>query len=97
MQIAAFDDLQGPATCIGNNLGHFWPLIARIGEDTLDEGEGAARRAEQFAGTVTILHIGGMNADAQQEAERIDEDMALATRDLLARIEALRVKRRAPF
>ncbi len=97
MQIAALDDLQGPATCIGNNLGHFWPLIARIGEDALDEGEQSSRRAEQFAGPVTILHIGGMNADAQQEAERIDEDMALTPRDLLARIEALRVKRRAPF
>jgi hypothetical protein len=29
-----------------------------------------------------------MDRYAQQQAERIDEDMALATRDLLARIEA---------
>ena len=33
----------------------------------------------------------------QQEADRIDEDVALASLDLLARIEALRIKRRAPF
>jgi hypothetical protein len=38
-----------------------------------------------------------MNGNAQQQAERIDEDMALASRDFLARIEALRVERRAPF
>jgi hypothetical protein len=38
-----------------------------------------------------------MNDDAQQEAERIDEDVPLATRDLLARIKALRVERGAPF
>jgi hypothetical protein len=38
-----------------------------------------------------------MDGHAQQQAECIDEDMALATRDLLARIEALRVKRGPPF
>jgi hypothetical protein len=38
-----------------------------------------------------------MNNDAQQEAERVDEDVALAARDPLARIKALRVERRAPF
>jgi hypothetical protein len=35
--------------------------------------------------------------DVHQEAERVDEDVALAARDLLARIVALRVERRAPF
>jgi hypothetical protein len=40
-----------------------------------------------------ILDIGGMDRYAQQQAERIDEDMALATRDFFARIEALRVER----
>ena len=39
MRIAAFDDLQCPATCIGDDLGHLRPLIAGIGEDALDEGE----------------------------------------------------------
>ena len=97
MRVAALDDLQGPATCVGDDLGHLWSLIAGIGEDTLDEGEQAPCRTEQVARAVAILHIGGFNADAQQEAERINEDMSLAPGDLLARIEALRVKRRAPF
>ena len=44
-----------------------------------------------------ILHVGGMDDDAQQQAECIDEDVALAPRDLLARIEALRVERSPPF
>jgi hypothetical protein len=50
-----------------------------------------------LAGTIAILHIGRVDNHAQQEAERIDEDVALASLDLLARIEALRIKRRAPF
>lgn len=97
VRVAAFDDLQCPATCIGDDPGHLWPLIAGIGEDTLDEGEQAPCRTEQVAGAVAILHVGGLNADAQQEAERINEDMSLAPGDLLARIETLRVKPRAPF
>ena len=34
-----------------------------------------------------------MNDDVQQEAERVDENVPLAARDLLARIVALRVER----
>ena len=97
MGVAAFDDLQAPAACIGDDLRHPWSLIAGIGEDALDEGEQAARLAQQFAGAVAILHIGGMHAHAQQEAERIDKDVALAPGNLLARVIPLWVKRRAPF
>jgi hypothetical protein len=38
-----------------------------------------------------------MHNDTQEEAKGIDQDVPLASRDLLARIEALRVERRAPF
>ena len=43
------------------------------------------------------MNVGGMNRNAQQEAERVDKDMPLAARDFLARIKALRVERGAPF
>lgn len=97
MCIAAFDDLQGPAAGVGDHLRHFRPLIAGIGEDALDEGKPASRRAEQFASAIAILHVGRVDDDGQQKAERVDEDMTLAARNLLARIKALRIKRRAPF
>ena len=75
-----------------------WSLIAGIGEDALDEGKEAARASiEHQPRAIAILHVGGMDDDVQQEAERVDEDMPLAARDLLARIEALRVERGAPF
>ena len=38
-----------------------------------------------------------MDDDVQEQAERVDENMPLAAGNLLARIEALRVKRSAPF
>ena len=61
------------------------------------KGNSVACLCEHKPGAVAILHIGGMDDDIQQEAERIDEDMPLAARDLLARIIALRVERGAPF
>ena len=48
-------------------------------------------------GAVAVLNICGMDAHAEQEAECIDEDVALAARNFLACIKALRVKCRAPF
>ena len=73
-------------------------LIAGIGEDALDKGKEAARASiENQPRPVAILHRGGMNDDVQEKTERVDEHVPLAARDLLARIEALRVERRAPF
>jgi len=80
-------------TQFGRPLGSFQLVqekLARMGEDALDEGEQTPRRLEQVASAVAILDIGRMDGDAQEKTERVDEDMALAARDLLARIIALR-------
>jgi len=98
MQLAALDDLQLPGAGAGDDRRHLRPLVAAIGEDRRDEGEQASGASVQHASrTVTILDRGRMDRDVQEEAERIDKDMALAARDLLARIEALRIDRRPPF
>ena len=97
MGIAALDDLQAPAAGLGDDFGHLWPLVAGIGKDAFDERKGSPRRAQQVVRAVSILQIGRVDGDAQQEAKRIDEDVPLAAGDLLARVEALRVERRAPF
>ena len=98
MQIVTLDDLQGPGAGLGDGCGQCRSLVAGIGEDALDEGEEAARApVEDESRTVAILYIGRMDDDVQQEAERVDEDVPLAARDLLARIVALRVERGAPF
>ena len=98
MQLVALDDFQLPATGLGDSIGDLRSLIAGIGEDTFDEGEQAAGASiENQSRAVAILYIGRMDNDSQEQAERIDENMPLAARDLLARIEALRVERGAPF
>jgi len=97
MSLAAFDDFQGPTSRIGGRLCRLGPLVAGVGKDPLDEGEAGSGLAQNLAQAIAILDVGRMDDDAQQEAERIDEDVPLATRDLLARIKALRVERGAPF
>src|SRR5690242_13852539 len=45
---------------------------------------------QQIPGAVGVLDIGGMDDDAQQQAQGIDRDMALASLDLLGSIVAAR-------
>ena len=98
MQLIALDDLQRPGAGLGDGRGGLGSLVAGISEDALDEGKEAARASiEDERRAVAILHIGGVDDDIQQEAERVDENMPLAARDLLACIKALRVERASPF
>jgi hypothetical protein len=97
MGVAALDDLQGPGAGLGDDLRHLRPLITGVGEDAFDEREGSPRGAQQLGRTVAILQVGRVDDHTQEEAQRIDQDVALATGDFLARIKALRVERGAPF
>jgi hypothetical protein len=98
VQFVALDDFDDPASCVGSGFRDTRSLITRIGEDALDEGKAATGAlVEDQPRAIAILDVGGMNDDVQEEAERVDENMPFAARDLLARIIALRVKRRAPF
>jgi hypothetical protein len=98
MPLVALDDFQRPGAGLGDSGSGFGPLVSGIGEDALDEREKTARAPiENERGAIAILQVGRVNDDLQQEAQRVDENMPFAARDLLARIEALRVERGAPF
>lgn len=98
MQLGALDDLDDPAARLCSRQRSTRPLIASIGKDLQNEWpHGAGPFIEHKFHAIAILNVGGMNRDAQQEAERVDEDMPLAAGDLLARIIALRVHRDPPF
>jgi hypothetical protein len=47
--------------------------------------------------TITVLNIGRMNDDVQQEAQRVDQDVPLATLDLLARVVAPKDRAKPPW
>lgn len=97
MHIGSLDDDDPPSARGRNRLRHLWSLIAGIGEDRFDEWEAPSRLTQNVARAVAILYAVGMNDDAQQKPERIDEDVAFAASDFLARIISLRVQSRAPF
>ncbi len=98
MQLVALDDFDDPVARSGRGMCHAWSLIAGVGEDALDEGkEAAGSLIEDPSRAVAILDVGGMNDNGQEQAERVDENMPLAARDLLARIIALGIDRGPPF
>ena len=49
-------------------------------------------RRSRWKVAIAILNIGGMNDNVQQETQRVDQDVPLATLDLLARVVARRIK-----
>lgn len=96
--LAAFYDLEFPGAGLGDCGSGFCRLIAGVGEDPLYERVETARAPIEYQPrTVAILDIGRVNDDIQQEAERVDQNVPLATLDLLARVIARRVERRPPF
>ena len=98
MQLVTFDDLDRAGSGRCERRRQLRSLIVGIGEDAFDEGEAAARAAiEDQPSAITILDVGRMDDDVQQEAERVDENVPLAARDLLARVIARRIERRPPF
>ena len=97
MQLGALDDFELPRAGVGDDLGDRGPLIAGVGEDLPDRREAAAGIAQQAAGAVAVLDAGAVDDDVQQQTEGVDEDVALAARDFLARVIALRVDRGPPF
>lgn len=98
MQLSALDDLDDPAARVLGGLGGARPLIAGVGKDFQNEGPHCTGALiEHEAGAVAILDIGGVDGDAQEEAEGIDKDVPLAAGDFLARVIALRIKRSPPF
>lgn len=97
MGLGAFDDLDLPGADVGDDLGDARPLVSGIGEELYDRGKAAFGVAQQASDAVAILSAGTMDDDVQQQTQRVDDDVPLATGDLLARVVALRVDRSPPF
>jgi hypothetical protein len=95
--VAAADDLKLPEAGAGHGGFHLLPLVAGVADDALDEGEASARLAQERLRAVAILHVGRMDVDGEQQAERVGQDVALAADHLLAGVVAGRVERSPPL
>lgn len=97
VQFVALDDLNRPGATRGGSLCRVRSLVARVCEDAQNEREqGACSFVEHESRAIAILHMGGMNGGAQQQAERVYEKMALFALDLLSCVVAMRIVR-PPF
>lgn len=89
----------GLASELGYDLEHETPflgrpilqpaLIAGIRKNSLHARKAfRVQAAEQGLGTVAVLHVGRMHRHGPDQAERVDEEVPLASRDPLARVKA---------
>ena len=95
--VTAAHDLELPGAGSGDDGLHLATLIACIRDDALQKRKAPARLPQQSFCAIPILYAGRMNTDRQQQAERIGQDVALAAKDLLARVIAGRVERGPPL
>jgi hypothetical protein len=73
------------------------PLVGAVGEQFFEKGKQIEQRCQELEAAVTILNVGGGDDAVQEQALRIDQNMALLTLDQLACIEAVRIDARPPF
>ena len=66
------------------------PVVGAIGEHRLQPGVEPLQAPEEIADAVRVLHVGGVDDHAEQQARGVDRDMPLAALDLLCRIPAAR-------
>jgi len=73
------------------------PLIGRVGKELFQERMHSKHGGEQHDAAVAVLDVGAMNDRVEQQTQRIYENVALLTLDLLARIIAMRIDPGPPF
>src|SRR4051794_32543437 len=66
------------------------PVVDAVGEHDLEPAVEVLDLLQQIPGAVGVLDIGGMDDDAQQQAQGIDRDRALASLDFLGSSVAAR-------
>ena len=97
MAIAPAHDLRVPRPCPLNNGLHFRALISGVADQPCEEGEHSTRLSQQGLGAVPILNVGSVHDDAEQETERVGQNVTLSANHLLVCVVAGWIERRAPF
>jgi hypothetical protein len=84
--VATANDLEVPRAGPGDGGLHLAALIARIADDALQKGKTSPRLPQQSLCAIPVLHAGRMDADRQQQSERVRQDVALSAQYLLASV-----------
>ena len=89
-------DLQFPCSCALDYARYFLPDVSVTRKDAFNKRERSPGSTQKDEVSVTLVNIGVMNDDIQQETQPVDQDVPLATLDLFVRVEARSVER-SPF
>ncbi len=85
MRLRAFDDFNDPAVPANRPI-HKLPGITAIGPDHFKAPPSRTQLPDQQLAAVTVLDVGRVNDQREDQAERVNDDMALAPLGFLARI-----------
>jgi hypothetical protein len=77
------DDLDVDADGVGDTIG----VVCAVGEGLGVERVARARRLERWHGAIAILHIGGVDEQAEQPTIGVDHGKALTAEDLFGGID----------
>jgi hypothetical protein len=92
VQLVTPDDFDDPASARSGGPRGAWSTVASISEDAQNEWRQSARRfVEDERCTVAILDIGPVHGSAQQQTQRVYENVAFLALDLLSGIVATRI------
>jgi len=85
VRLRAFDDLNDPAVPADRPI-HKLPGITSIGPDHFKAPPSRTELMDQQFAAVTVLNVGRVNDQCEDQAERVHNDMALTPLDFLARV-----------
>jgi hypothetical protein len=96
--IATFHDLDRQhGHDAGDSILENRPPIGAVCEQFAQERKLSEQGGQQQHSAVAVLHVGGSDQRVQQQAQLVDQNVALLALDQLAGIEAMRIDRGPPF
>jgi len=95
--VGAFDDLQSHLAGAFRGRGCFGAAVGAIGKQALQEHEHAPHALQKRQKAVPVLHIRWCHIQPEDQAQRVDDEVALLALDLLGRVIADRVDALPPF
>jgi len=97
-RVGARHDLnRQPGQCNRRGVLEDRSLVTGVSEQLGQEREPSQQAAQQQTAAIAVLDVSRMHDRMQNQAQRIDQDMPFLAFDLLARVIARPIDRRAPF